>query len=47
MEKKPMTPSEMGKKGAKMRMIKLSPERRKEIATKASHARKIYQDKNK
>ena len=37
----------VGTKGGKARAKKLSPERRKEIATKAIHARKIYQDKNK
>ena len=36
--------SELGKKGSKSRAKKLSAERRKEIATKASHSRKIYKD---
>jgi general stress protein YciG len=47
MNKKPMTASEMGKKGGKKRMSLLTPEQRKELATKASHSRKIYKDKNK
>lgn len=45
MEKKPMTASDMGKKGGKKRMSLLTPEQRKELATKASHSRKIYKDK--
>jgi hypothetical protein len=33
----------LGKRGGKARAKSLSPERRKEIATKASHSRKILQ----
>lgn len=38
-EDKPMTSSEMGKKGARIRMEKLSAGERKRIASKAAKAR--------
>jgi hypothetical protein len=40
--KKPMTVADAGSIGGTARAKKLSPERRKEIATKASHSRSNY-----
>jgi hypothetical protein len=39
MVKKPLTPAEMGRLGGKARALKLTPERRSEIAKKAVAAR--------
>jgi hypothetical protein len=36
---------ELGRRGGTARAAKLSPERRKEIATKASHSRKNWPEK--
>jgi len=41
------TPSEMGKKGGKMRALKLSKERRSEISSKAAKSKKGLKYKKK